>query len=156
MHGAPDNRATQMSLTLTLSRQRERELEQKEIGMKQRNISPLLTHKVLTGAKRRILSSCGQTGSPKPAGGFGFRIFFLFLPSLTHAPPPRPRRASLARLRPAGPYRGDTPYRRNARREDRESPSRSFSGIGDSYRPEGPKFPRLISRRGLRSARQQR
>jgi hypothetical protein len=27
MCGAPDNRATQMSLTLTLSRQRERELE---------------------------------------------------------------------------------------------------------------------------------
>ena len=27
MYGAPDNRATQMSLTLTLSRQRERELE---------------------------------------------------------------------------------------------------------------------------------
>ena len=38
---------------------------------KRRTIAPLLTHKLLTGAKRRILSSCRQTGSPKPAGGFG-------------------------------------------------------------------------------------
>jgi hypothetical protein len=37
---------------------------------------------VLTGAQRRILSSCRQTGSPKPcaggdAGGFGFLILIL-------------------------------------------------------------------------------
>src|SRR5258707_2326605 len=95
-----------MSLTLTLSRQRERELEQKEIGMKQRNISPLLTHKVLTGAKRRILSLYGQTGSPKPAGGFGFRIF-IFSPSL---PSPLPHACAASAASPRFP--GSTPTSR--------------------------------------------
>ena len=51
--------------------------------------------KVLTGAQRRILSLCGQTGSPKPAGGsVSYSEFFCWLST-----PPARRRWARARGR---------------------------------------------------------
>jgi hypothetical protein len=59
MCGAPDNCATQMSLTLTLSRQRERELEGDSApAIRQRSVRRrdlFSSSVVLTGAQHRIL-----------------------------------------------------------------------------------------------------
>src|ERR1700731_3960811 len=94
MCGAPDNRATQMSLTLTLSRQRERELERRGNWKEEGNQDCLISSNI--SSNRRVAphpaaSASPTRGSAKPTVGFASGSFpSPHLPLIPSSRRPRP------------------------------------------------------------------